>query len=158
MQKRPELVDLMMKRASYRTSREFYYECAAAKAGHLCLDLNAWFRDLQDAGLPPQESEAWKIASFPTEEIWAALEAARKEKHAKGRDELLAECLLRASDFARLKRDRMVRHLERQPDPLLWRNITTLVDRKTLDYVEQQVRYIREFEEDCAEGYRAQGF
>ena len=157
MLKKPELVDLMIKRASYKTMREFYYECAAAKAGHLYLDLNAWFRDLESAGLPPQESEAWQLASFPTEEAWAAQEAARKEKHAKERDELLVECLLRASDFARLKPDRMVRYLERRPDPVLWRNITALVDKKTLDYVEQEVQYIRDFEEDCAEGYRAQG-
>ena len=154
---RPGLVDLMMKRESSTTLRDFYYECAAAKAAHLYLDLNAWFLDLQDAGMPPRDSEAWRLVSFPTEEAWAAKETAREEKHAKERNELLVECLLRASDFARLKRDRMVRYLERQPDPFLWRNITALVDKKTLDYVEQEVRYIREFEEDCAEGYRRQG-
>ena len=154
IQTKPVLLELMESYGSYKTLRDFYYGCIdKAKAGHLYLDLAEWFQDLQAAGFPARDSEAWQIASFPTEEVWAAKEAERKVKHEKDCDAILVECTLRASEFARIRRDKMVRYLEKQPDPLRWRNITALVDRKTLEYVETEVRHIREFEEDCAEGY-----
>ena len=73
IQTKPALLELMESYGSYKTLRDFYYGCIdKAKAGHLYLDLAEWFQDLQAAGFPARDSEAWQIASFPTEEIWAA--------------------------------------------------------------------------------------
>jgi len=138
---------------SYTTLSDFHLSAVAIKAGHLYLVLHAWYRDLQAAGFPPRDSTAWTMASFPTDAVWAVKEAERSLAQANLRNEVLVECLRRASGFASLPRDKMVQYLEKGPDPLRWKNLTALVAPDIKEYVETEVRHIRDFEDSVAEGY-----
>lgn len=101
------------------------------------------------ADLPSEGSPSWEhIVTNYTKDEWAAKEAVRRAAHDKAQHEALWKCIKLATEFATQDPYTMARYLAEGPHPHRWGNLTALVDRATLDQVEEWAEDIRQAQID----------
>ena len=88
--------------------------------------------------MPAKGSPEWeRIARDYSPEEWEAKEAARKRAHDTAMNEALVQCIVLATEFAKLRDQEMAPYLVERPDPHRWRNLTAFVGRRKLQRVKE---------------------